>query len=446
MKTGFFKQVFIREFFMFSYLSITSFIAWNYYGILFFVFGYELFKHLKNSISLRFEIYLLKTFILLASWELGALFWLLEVDKGFFVIVSHLIFTLFFFLFFFLILKKAKSKGLIIFIPLWLLFEYFQNTVNISFPWLTIGNVFSSQVYIIQWYEYTGVLGGSLWFLVTSYYLFKAINYKNAKYYYMLFVWFLIPVLASILMLKNEKIEETSTEKVLVFNNEFLKKKNNLDISYYLYDTIKSIKGVRTLITPEYSFRNLNIDKFEKSFVFKYFRKIIAETNIEKIYFGTLLYKKNDGIANGSVFMTEKKTFFKVKKKLVPYTESMPKIFYIFFNKMFFNDKMIDSEAGLISEERILPLICYEVFFSLYVSKKVSDCKIIYLISSEKFLNNSFYGQKQYNNIIKLRCIENRLPMLKISGYGTSSYIDSYGFVKKESRKEFDVFDVSLNK
>jgi apolipoprotein N-acyltransferase len=90
--------------------------------------------------------------------------------------------------------------------------------------------------------------------------------------------------------------------------------------------------------------------------------------------------------------------------------------------------------------KKIIPLICYEAFFPFFVSKKNIDANMIYLISSEEFLKSSIYGRKQYDNIIKLRCIENRLPMIKASSYGNSYLIDSYGVVKQQSRKEFNTF------
>ena len=36
---------------------------------------------------------------------------------------------------------------------------------DISWPWLTLGNVFATHPEWVQWYEYTGTLGGSLWVL-----------------------------------------------------------------------------------------------------------------------------------------------------------------------------------------------------------------------------------------------------------------------------------------
>ncbi len=50
----------------------------------------------------------------------------------------------------------------------WMAFEYFHLDWDLSWPWLTLGNVFANDVEWVQWYEITGVAGGSLWVLVVN--------------------------------------------------------------------------------------------------------------------------------------------------------------------------------------------------------------------------------------------------------------------------------------
>ncbi|MEG2614272.1 MAG: apolipoprotein N-acyltransferase, partial [Alistipes sp.] len=49
-----------------------------------------------------------------------------------------------------------------------------------SWPWLILGNGFSHDVRLVQWYEYTGVFGGSLWVLVVNILLFEALRVPRA--------------------------------------------------------------------------------------------------------------------------------------------------------------------------------------------------------------------------------------------------------------------------
>lgn len=65
--------------------------------------------------------------------------------------------------------KKEGYIGLIIY---WLGFEWGHFRWELSWPWLSYGNVFANQTDLVQWYEYTGVLGGSLWVLIINLILF----------------------------------------------------------------------------------------------------------------------------------------------------------------------------------------------------------------------------------------------------------------------------------
>ncbi len=58
----------------------------------------------------------------------------------------------------------------------WIAFEYLHLNWDLSWPWLTLGNVFATNTEWIQWYEYTGALGGSLWVLLSNMVLYQFIK------------------------------------------------------------------------------------------------------------------------------------------------------------------------------------------------------------------------------------------------------------------------------
>jgi len=63
--------------------------------------------------------------------------------------------------------SKKHMRGVLPYIflaVLWIAWEhwYFVHA-QISWPWLTLGNAFARSLHWVQWYEYTGTLGGSLW-------------------------------------------------------------------------------------------------------------------------------------------------------------------------------------------------------------------------------------------------------------------------------------------
>ena len=72
-------------------------------------------------------------------------------------------------------LSKKKFSGALPYIFLtvtWIAWERFYFDAEISWPWLTLGNAFARSVGSIQWYEYTGSLGGSLWIWAANLTLF----------------------------------------------------------------------------------------------------------------------------------------------------------------------------------------------------------------------------------------------------------------------------------
>jgi apolipoprotein N-acyltransferase len=63
-------------------------------------------------------------------------------------------------------LSKNKFTGALPYIFLmvmWIAWERFYFDAEISWPWLVLGNSFAQSTWAVQWYEYTGTLGGSLW-------------------------------------------------------------------------------------------------------------------------------------------------------------------------------------------------------------------------------------------------------------------------------------------
>ena len=73
----------------------------------------------------------------------------------------------------------TASKALMAFILFWMSFEYLHFRWDLAYPWLTFGNVFAKATTVVQWYEYTGVLGGTLWVLIINALVYRLIYYKT---------------------------------------------------------------------------------------------------------------------------------------------------------------------------------------------------------------------------------------------------------------------------
>lgn len=63
----------------------------------------------------------------------------------------------------------------VVFIGIWLLYEFAHHRWDLSWPWLCLGNAFSGMPWYVQWYEITGTLGGSALILGVNLLIYRAI-------------------------------------------------------------------------------------------------------------------------------------------------------------------------------------------------------------------------------------------------------------------------------
>lgn len=68
------------------------------------------------------------------------------------------------------------SQGYIALIAFWMSWEYIHLDWDLSWPWLNLGNAFATSPRIVQWYEYTGTFGGTLWIWLVNILIFKSIS------------------------------------------------------------------------------------------------------------------------------------------------------------------------------------------------------------------------------------------------------------------------------
>ena len=76
-------------------------------------------------------------------------------------------------------LARLASWGGWLFPIFWLAYEFFHHNWELTWPWLGLGNAFASVPSCIQWYEYTGTCGGSLWVLAINLMVFELLKTGN---------------------------------------------------------------------------------------------------------------------------------------------------------------------------------------------------------------------------------------------------------------------------
>ena len=105
----------------------------------------------------------LLTFVL---WNVSTIWWIwLATPVGPFAatIASSFLNMVAFMLFHTVSKKGPKALAYTLLVSGWIATEYWYTTGDFSWPWLLLGNGFSHEVWAVQWYEYTGIFGGTLW-------------------------------------------------------------------------------------------------------------------------------------------------------------------------------------------------------------------------------------------------------------------------------------------
>ena len=111
--------------------------------------------------------------------------------------------------------KAPRALAYVLLVAGWITTEYWYTWGEISFPWLILGNGFSGAPWAVQWYEYTGVFGGSLWVLLTNILLYETLKKRSRRYAMATVLTAVVPILVSLGIYYTYK-PSTRTAKIAV--------------------------------------------------------------------------------------------------------------------------------------------------------------------------------------------------------------------------------------
>jgi len=151
-------------------------------------------------------------------------------------------------------IKKSNLPKITIplaFIAFWCSWEFLHLNWQITWPWLNLGNVFAAHPKLVQWYEYTGTFGGTIWILVVNflvYYLFQHRSAENIDFHREKSAKILIN-------LRHLRAKKTLTALILIIITPIL-------ISLIIYKTyaIKQETGIEVVIVQQ------NIDPWTEQY------------------------------------------------------------------------------------------------------------------------------------------------------------------------------------
>lgn len=355
-------------------------------------------------------------------------------------------------------------------IAYWITYEYIHHNWDLSWPWLTLGNVFATHPGWVQWYEYTGTSGGTFWVLLANLFMFAAFKIYNAEgrtiHYFKHIGAFLaiicLPIIISLFVQKrnltlhhnkynivvvqpnidpwDEKFEagkqEAQLQKLISLSQQQIDANTALVVwpeTAIPFQTNEAGLKEDLRLAPLWGFlkNNPQINLLSGLEGYKQFETKISRY-ANKLRNTDSYYEKY----NSALLADSSHIQIHHKSKLVPGPEILP-AFLGFMAPLF--DKFGGTIDGYArdSVERVLsttnstfnitPAICYESIYGDYLAdfnRKKAD--VICIITNDGWWGNT-QGYKQHMNYARLRAIESRKWVARSANTGISCFIDPYG-------------------
>ena len=368
------------------------------------------------------------------------------------------------------------------FTSFWCAWEFLHLNWDLTWPWLNLGNIFSSCTEFVQWYEITGAFGGTIWILVANFLtvaLLQSLRQAGNRRIIagsMLVAWIILPAGVSLIRFYSYPMpaeqDRRSIEAVVVQQNtdpwEEEYAMSNKEHAARILEVACPLITDKTdvVVCPESALANTmkydiflkgaarnseiygGMDLFdttilthpELSFIFGtstvlYYDHKATETAHPAPGIGGLYYDYCNTSACYNRFGVTG-TYF--KSKLVPGVEKMPypKVFG-FLEEMAIDLGGTSGSLGADSEQRAFLLpdcqvrigvpVCYESAYGEHFGKFVRNgAEVMAVITNDAWWGET-PGHTQHFLLSKLRAVETRRSIMRAANTGTSAFIDERG-------------------
>lgn len=478
----------MRNLFLALLSGVLLALAWPTYGlsiVIFFAFfpllllTHEIQKTTDQKKYLKIFVYSYVSFL---TWNILTTYWLYYATLFgaiFAIGCNSIFFAIVFTAYGWSLGRLPKHSAALFLISFWMAFEKFHLGWDLSWPWLTLGNVFSESIHWIQWYEYTGVFGGTLWIWIINIWIFNSwrknvdSNKIRARQMAKITLGIALPILVSLCIFSLQEENHTDEISVVVlqpnidpynekynYTNELLLDKMSAITSNLIDDTTDY------LLTPEGYFDEgfgLNLRDYKKQpFYLKLTQWLSSRpqlhllSGVQSYQFYPHSEKSPTSTANksrygqwydvyNSAFDFNSKGIEQTyhKSKLVPGVEFMPfkQSLEPIIGPFLLNFGGTVATRG-IQKERVVfthhlknaktaPIICYESIYGDFVTEYVrKGAQFLSIITNDAWWDDS-QGHKQLLSYARLRAIENRRAIARSANTGISAFINTKGEIVK---------------
>jgi apolipoprotein N-acyltransferase len=369
-----------------------------------------------------------------------------------------------------------RAFSLFALVCFWIGYEYLHQTWDLNFPWMTLGNGFAVNHQWVQWYEYTGVYGGTIWIWVINiliFLIYRGLSEAQTKPMRLklvtVFVVLLITPLSLSLYRYYTYTEEINPSNIVVAqpNIDPYEKQGAIPafrqvaILTQLSDSIGQ-PNTEFFIWPETAIPEyIDEDHIRSNSYFLQIQQFLSKYKNGNVLTGAETYKiyntpvtKTANPIDGGRFADNFNTAINIensaevhvyhKSKLVPGAESLPFGDALSFLKPAFkqlggatgNYAGQESPSVLYSQSGIgiTPVICYESIWGEWVAQSVrKGSQFIAIITNDGWWENTS-GKDQHLDYAKLRAIETRRWVCRSANTGISAFINQRGDIVKQSK------------
>lgn len=372
--------------------------------------------------------------------------------------------------------RMGDTIGYLSLVVFWLSFEYLHlQNWGLSWPWLTLGNVFAARTGWVQWYEYTGTSGGGLWVLIVNILVFRLAWdwFYMRKFVLRRALWvagvLVIPLLLSLLLAQAagrpaNRSMASSNVVIVQPNIDPYEKISTGSFDAQLHKLLRlsesaTDSNTMLLVWPETALYNENgfdEDRLKQNYflnpVWDFLHRhprLNLLTGIESL---RIFDGKHSATAfripntdkyyesyNAAVLMDSTgPVAFYHKSKLVPGAETLPPFLH-FLDAWF--DKFGGTTGGYTGQDerttlnetnhgyRVAPAVCYESIYGEFMSRYVHNgADVIAIITNDGWWGNT-PGYRQHESYARLRAIETRRFVVRSANTGVSCIIAPDGQV-----------------
>lgn len=362
----------------------------------------------------------------------------------------------------------------------WIAFEQLHLHWDLSWPWLTLGNGFASATNWVQWYEYTGFLGGSAWVLGVNVLVFRALfgpvgtaaRPGLARRWGAAALAVVLPILLSLGISAGFQEKGPAAEVVVIqpnidpYDAKFPGTPHFIPFNEQLTRLIARTEAAITPATRLVLWPETALDEtyFEASFnatpqVARIRQELLARhpglsllTGITSVStypdaaHAAPTARHRDDLGYYDVFNTaayfanaSAPVQFYHKSKLVPGVEKIPPALSSVLKNIDLggvvgsygsqDERTVFPPAAAAPALRLAPLICYESIYGDFVAEYVHNgATLLGLITNDGWWSDS-PGYRQHLAYGALRCIETRRDLARSANTGISAFIDQRGVI-----------------